>query len=1076
MNPVPEPHAESPERPTCRRCGLANPVGFRFCGGCGAPLGPETGLTSPYSEAERRQVTVMFCDLVESTRFAVTRDPEELLRIIRSFHAACTEFVRRYDGTVYQYLGDGILALYGYPHAHEDDAERAVQCALRIVDEIPALRLPGLAATNERIAVRIGIATGRVVAGDPIGQGLARIEAVVGETPILAARLQTLAEPNTIVISDVTRSIVGERFDYADLGSHDLKGFPGSVRVWRVQGARRAQSRFQAARPVPQTPMIGREEDLQWLLDCWHESNGSCGTAVLLGGEPGIGKSRLVEALCERIAPAPGQILCFQCSAHYVNTALHPVIDHITLAAGIGREDAAAEKLAKLSSWIGDRQHADDIVALLGALLSIPMDEAFAAKAASPDPQRERLLELLLGHVRDRSRERRLLLVFEDVHWVDPTTQRWVTLLLERLTELRVLVILTYRPTYTPPWSRLPSVVQRTLARLASGHATALAEEVAGHRLPAVVIAQIVAKTDGVPLFVEELTKAMLGRGPLDTTAPEFAIPSTLHDSLMARLDQLGPAKLMVQVASVIGREFTSELLQAALPLPSERIQDGLREIEEAGLIYPVTRPPETAYVFKHALLQDEAYESLQYSSRRELHVRIARTLEDQFPQTARNSPELVAHHWTKAGVFDRAVESWLAAGRRASERSEYREAIAHLRTGLDLVPDVSDVPVRREHELALCLALAPAIIISKGGGTEEVAALYARALGLCEGTRESTTHFVAGWGWWRASMDHRNGRARADKLLALARNLAHPALVLQAHHCQWATLYMLGAHSECLAHIEAGLTLYDADRDPAYAGLYSGHDARVCGLGEGGLAQWIVGRPQLAYQSVMAALAWAEKLEHVGSRAHAYDFALVLHRFMRDAPAVAARADDLLAFATEQRLRVFAARGMIFSGWAKAVAGAADEGVREMLEGIAAAKAADTPHDFPLYYEMLAEACGCAARWEQGLGVIADALEIADRRGIVYWNAELHRRRAELLWASGERDAAAASIREALECARSQGARSLEIRAVVSMAKMRTGDQTIADALLHRVLEGPADELDTPDLAEARPLLQQAR
>lgn len=544
----------------------------------------------------------------------------------------------------------------------------------------------------------------------------------------------------------------------------------------------------------------------------------------------------------------------------------------------------------------------------------------------------------------------------------------------------------------------------------------------------------------------------------------------------MARLDQLGQAKLIAQIAGAIGREFSHELLEAVVPLPPERLREGLRVLEHSGLVYAEPRAPASGYAFKHALVQEAAYHSLLRSRRRELHLRIAEVLESRFPQTARDAPELVAHHWTEAGLAERAVAGWLAAGQRASERSEHREAIAHLRRGLDLIPRLSDASEQRTRELTLLLALGPALITAEGAGTSEVARVYERALELCTGMPASAAHFAAYWGWWRASMDHRMGRERADKLLALARDLGEPSLLLQAHHCQWATLYMLGAHAECCRHIEAGLGLYDPNHHRTHAALYGGHDARVCALGERALARWLLGHPQEALEHVQSALAWAEELSHVGSRAHAMDYALVLHKFRRDAGAVHLRAGELVAYASEQKLRDHRAKGEFFRGWARAMLENAAGGLSEMLHGIASERDAGTPEDFTLYYEMLAEIYARAGRLEEGLRAVSDAFAVAERCGNVFWNAELHRRRGELLLASGAQSgAAAACFQDALDCARAQQACSLELRAAVSLARLhrREGDARAASAILRPVYESFTQGFDTPDLAEARELLE---
>ena len=1009
----------SREPAACASCGFANPPEFRFCGNCGAPL------LCP--EPERRQLTVLFCDLVGSSRLAGRLDPEELRELMLAYQSACTSVIRGFDGVVSRYVGDGILALFGWPRAHEDDAERAVRGGLEIAAAVEALPA---AAGSGPLAVRIGIATGLVVVGDLIGAAAAERQAVVGETPNLAARLQSLAPPNGVVISAGTRALIGERFDCVDLGPQVLHGFAEAVCACRVQGVRQAASRFEAAQPARLSPIIGREEPLSRLRRLWQDAAGGAGRVALLSGEAGIGKSRVVEALLEALGDGAHPALRFQCSPYYVNTALHPVIDYLQRAAGVGREDSPAGKLAKLSAWLGSAPGAREAVALLAALLSIPPDTRFALPAMSPQRQKERTFELLLGFVQRRADAAPVPVVIEDTHWADPTTGEFLAVLVERARRMRALVILTFRPELSPPWLGEPHVALLELGRLAPGHASGLARQVAGRRLPEAVIEQVVARADGVPLFLEELTRAMLGTG-----SPLPAIPSTLHDSLMARLDPMGPAKTIAQVAGAIGREFGYELLEAVAGMSRERLREGLEALQRAGLVYAEPGAARPTYAFKHALVQEVAYQSLLRSRRRELHLAIAGELERCFPQTARDAPELVAHHWTEAGSFERAIAGWLAAGRRASERSEYREAIGHLRTGMALVPNLADAEARRERELALLLALGPALITTEGGGTPEVRRLYQRALDLCAGTPRSAPHFAAYWGWWRASMDLRAGREWADRMLGLAGSLAEPALLLQAHHCQWATHYMLGAHGPCCHHIDRGLELYDPDRDHPYAALYGGHDARVCALGERALSRWLLGHPHEALAHLQAALAWAKELKHVGSLAHAMDYALVLHRFRRSVDEVAERAGELMAYASEQQLHDHRAKAAMFEGWARAMRHDVAGGLGEMLEGLAAFQAVGTPEDVSLYYEMLAEAYGEAGRYQEGLRAVQDAFEQTARCGILFWNAELHRRRGELLLASGAPAAAAAAcFREALECARAQNATSLALRAAQSL------------------------------------------
>ena len=1059
-------------------------MGFRFCGSCGALL--ERGavhsgaalIAAEPAPSERRQLTVLFCDLVGSTALSTRLDPEELRDLIHAYQVACNAIIRRYDGTITRYVGDGILALFGYPLAHEDAAERAVRSALDIISEVSTIMVPGGAGSSEHSAARIGIATGLVVVGDLIGEGAVEAQAVFGETPNLGARLQALAEPNSVVIAASTRALIGERFDCADLGIHCLKGFAEPVRAWRVLAPRRVGSRFEADQPVGISPLVGRKVHLERLLSLWQGAGQHRGHMVMLTGEAGIGKSRLVEALREHIQDVPHVLLRYQCSSQFINTALYPVTQQIEHAADIGHEDTLALKLDKLADWVRVGPDFPDAVALLGALLSIPTGPRFPASVMTPQLQKDRTFGLLLDLMRQLAHEQPVLMVVEDLHWADPTTLEFLGRLIALVGGMNVLIVVTSRPDFMAPWPALPHVERRDLERLPPEDALGLAVQVAGgQRLPKALIEQVVARTDGVPLFVEELTRALVGAGLVNTDAPlpPYSIPFTLQDSLMARLDQLGPAKLVAQVAGAIGREFGYEMLEAVVPLSRERLREDLQVLEQTGLVRARHGGGAPVYTFKHALVQEAAYQSMLIARRRQLHAQIADTLEGRFPQTARDTPELVAHHWTEAGNVERAVAGWLLAGQRASLRSEYREAIGHLRRGLELNSRITYEALRRERELALLLAMGPALITTEGGGTAEVGVSYARALELCEQTPVSALHFVAHWGWWRSSMDHRMGRARADKLVTLSHRLAEPEFLLQAHHCQWATLYMLGAHRECWRHIETGLGLYERERDHAHAALYGGHDARVCGLGEGGLARWMLGHPQEALGLAQSALAWSEDLSHVGSRVHAMDYALVLHRFRRDTAAVSRQAGQLFDFASAQKLRVFRAKGAFFRGWARAMIEDVNDGLNEMLDGIASEQAADTPHDFTLYYEMLAEIYGRAGRFDEALNAVSDAFAVAERHGIVYWNAELHRRQGELLLASGAPGAAETYFRQALDCARSQEARSLELRAASSLARLHIaeGESATARGVLRPLFDSFSEGFDMPDLTDARQMLE---
>ena len=1054
----------SGELRACPQCMFANPVGFRYCGNCGTPI--EGIASAPRKTPERRQLTVLFCDLIGSTQIAGRLDPEDFRDVTLSFQSTCTAIIDRFGGTVSRYMGDGILALFGYPLAHEDDAERATLAGLGIVEAVPAIGLHGTLPADERLAVRVGIATGLVVVGDIIGSGASEEAAVVGETPNIAARLQVSATANTVLVSETTRTLLGDRFDLAQPVSLALRGFSEPVRAFQVRSARKVDVRRQPRL----TPLVDRKVECAWLERQWRNATGGRGGSVLVYGEPGIGKSRIVSALHEHVSSAAHSALRFQCSPHYTNTALYPVSTQIALAGGIDREDPDSRKLTRLAEWLGPGHDTAESLALLAPLLSIALVDDSLSSAMSAERRRERTFEVLVGIAERRAAENPLLIMFEDLHWSDPTTRELLTLLVERALQMRVLIVMTARPDFVPPWSTTAPVERMELRRFVPEETMQLVARVAGDiRILDSTMQQMIARADGIPLFIEELTKVIM--------TGEQSIPATLKDSLMARLDRMGPAKQIAQVAGVLGREFARDLLAAVVDVAPAQLQEGLQTLEGAGLIRPLSGGKADSYLFKHALIQEAAYQSLLHRHCRELHGRVAQVLETQFPGTARDTPELLAHHWTEAGDVDRATNAWLMAGRRASERSQEREAIGHLRNGLTLVPALNDPVQRRERELALLLALGPAIITTDGAGTPEVSTIYARTLELCEGQPPSAEHFAAGWGWWRASMDLRTGRDRADDLLGLANSLGEPDLLLQAHHCQWATLYMLGALQECCSHIEQGLGMYDPTRHRSHAAIYGGHDVRVCGLGELAVARWLLGRPDESVGHARLAASAAETLSHVGSRAHAMDYSLVLHKFRRDARAVAKHASDLIEYSAQQKLLDHRSKGLFFQGWARAILEDAAEGLRDMNNAMATFQC--TPEDVSIYHEMVAEVCARVGRHDEGLREIEDAFVQTERSGILFWNAELYRRRGVLLAASGETGSKVdACFQQALDCARAQGAVSLELRAALSLARVHCakGETEALDTILRPVYGRFSEGFDTPDLMEVRQLLDDFR
>ena len=676
--------------------------------------------------AERRQVTVMFSDLVGSTALSGRMDPEDLREVISGYQKCVAETVRRFGGFVAKYMGDGVLVYFGYPQAHEDDAERAVRAGLELIQAVGRLK------STAPLQTRVGVATGLVVVGDLIGSGEAQERGIVGETPNLAARLQGIAEPNTVVIAESTRKLLGNLFELEDLGAKDLKGIAGPLRAWAALRTSSAEGRFEALHASGLTELVGREEELELLLRRWSKAKTGEGQVVLLSGEAGIGKSRLTAALLEHLATEPHVRLRYFCSPQHTDSALYPIIGQMERAAGFVHDDSPQAKLDKLDTVLTQTSTSTQDAALFAAMLSLPNDGRYPTLDLTPEQRRQRTLEALVSQTEALARQNPLLMIFEDAHWTDPTSLELFGRVVDRVRSLRVLLIVTFRPDFDPPWVGRPYVTFLALNRLGEREILAMIEGVIGNKaLPANIRQDIIERTDGIPLFVEEMTKAVLEAESQDAVehlagavpSSTLAVPASLQASLMARLDRLGPAKEVAQIGAAIGREFSHSLLAAVARKPETDINSALDRLFHAGLLFRQGVPPHTTYLFKHALVQDAAYGTLLREPRRALHARIAETLESQFAEIAENQPELLARHCTEAGLTEKAAGLWGKAGQRSLERSALVEAAAQFTRALDQIATLPATPLLRRQQIKLQVALITPLIHVKGYAAPETRA-----------------------------------------------------------------------------------------------------------------------------------------------------------------------------------------------------------------------------------------------------------------------------------------------------------------------------------------------------------------
>jgi class 3 adenylate cyclase/predicted ATPase len=1042
------------------------------------------------TEAERRQLTVLFCDLADSTRLARQLDPEDLREMLRAYQATCVEIIQRFAGHVAQYLGDGLLVYFGYPQAHEDDAQRAVRTGLGILAAMDTLNTRLVRDKGVRLAVRIGIHTGLVVVGE-MGSGGRHEHLALGDTPNLAARLQGLATPDTVVISAATAYLVQGYFTCQDVGTQTLKGIDTPVWVYQVVGESAAQSRLDIAGEAGLTPLVGREAEVTLLRERWAQSTEGLGQVVLLSGEAGIGKSRLVHVLMERVVDTGAPRLTLRCSPYHTNSAFYPVIEHLQRLLHWHREETPEARLATLEQALQTaRLPLAEAVPFVAALLSLPLPEHYPPLTLSPQRQRQKTQEALVAWLLAEAAQQPVLAVWEDLHWADPSTLELLGLLLDQVPTARLLLLLTHRPEFRPPWSPRSYVTPLALTRLVRPQVEEMVLRVTGGKpLPAEVVQQIVVKTDGIPLFVEELVKTILESGLVREEAerymlsgplPPLAIPATLQDALMARLDRLAPVKDVAQLGAVLGREFSYVLLRTVSPLDEARLQQALAQLVEAELLYQRGHPPQATYTFKHALVQDAAYQSLLRSTRQQYHQRIAQVLEAQFPEAAETQPELLARHYTEGGHGAMAVDYWQRAGERAIARSGYVEAISHLTRGLEVLHAFPAIPERARRELALYMALGVPLQVTRGWAAPEAKHAYARAQELCQQMGDTPQLFPVLRGLWRiyqVSGEARRAYALAERSLRLAQRLQEPSFLLVAHESLGTSFYQLGETVAARTHFEQGLALYTPQQHFALASLYGTDPGVVC-LTRAAVAQWELGYSDQAMQRSHEALALARELSHPFSLMYALSWTTVVPQFRGEGHIAREWAEAMIALSIEQGFAQGVVRGRILRGWALAAQGWEEEGIAEMRQGVIDWRALGVRTTVPYFLTLLAEAHGACGQVEEGLRLLAEALATVHETGERIHEAELYRTQGDLLLRQTTPDAhqAETCFQQALDIARRQEAKSWELRAARSLARLwqQQGKRQKAYDLLAEVYDWFTEGFDTADLQDAKALLEE--
>lgn len=1036
--------------------------------------------------AERRQLTMMWCRVVVTDLLSEQLDPEDLYELIQEGHHVCLEVIHRFEGHIAQRFGDGLMVYFGYPRAHEDDAYRAVCTGLEIVSEIGRLNERLERERDVRLTMQVGIHTSMVVM-EAIDREGRREWLVSGDMPHVVAQLPGLAAPNTVVMSAATLRLVESHFVYQNLGAHLLEERAQPLALYQVVEERDSRSQMTATSTTGTTPFVGREQEVGLLRERWQQAQEGMGQVVLLSGEPGIGKSRLVQLPQEHMAEATQTRIECRCSPYHQNSALFPVIDYLQHQLQWQLEDSSQEKLDKLENALASRGfELDDTVPLFAPLCSLPLPDRFRP-VMTPQRQRQKTLEALLAWFLREAEQQPVYFVMEDLHWADPSTLDLIGLLIEQAPTLRMLILLTFRPHFSPPWPMRSHINHITLGRFTRQQVARMIRQVTrGKSLPAEVIEQLMAKSDGVPLFVEEMTRMVLDLGmvkeiegnyELAGALPMLSIPSTLQDSLMARLDRLGVGKQVAQLGATLGREFPYDLIHVVSTMEEAPLQQGLTRLVEAELLHQQGFPPQVRYTFKHALIQDAAYQSLLRRTRQRYHREIAQVLEQRFPDIRETQPELMAHHYTAAGLRAQAITYRQRAAQRALERWAHLDAIAHAQQGLETLAVLPDSPERHQHELTLQATLGVALTYTRGYRAPEVAAAFDRARELSEQINDIPQLFTVLRGMWHICLMRSElpiAYELGERLLGLAQDYDDASLLLEAHRAVGTTLFFLGKQADVVPHLAHGITFYDTQQ-PRVLPIQYGQDTEVILWQYTAFNLWLRGYPEQATHAIQQMLIRSQQRTHY-HRSHGLIMSAHLHQWCGEPHVVHEQVEACVALAREHVFPSVLAIGKIFQGWVQVQQGQHREGIEQIHRGITDYRAMGAEISRTFFLALLAECYHKTGDIEAGFQTLTEATALADKNGESWWESELYRLRAQLLLQQVTPDVtqAESALNQAVVVARSQSAKSLELRATMSLCYLwqQQGKRNQAHDLLGKIYRWFTEGYDTADLKKAKSLL----